>query len=1214
MPSSRRGARCEWIVADGGGRGGGASSTFGLVRQTAEDHHRALARFRSDACRVLVATQVLAEGIDVPECQLVVGFDAPDTSRELTQWRGRARAAEPRYLHMAANGDGGAHIERLRRLAEATHRAAAAWDLGSAPASFDWPTSDAIVEAETGATMPEEEAKSYLHSRVYEMSFGDGEIDLSEKHFSERTNFWMSEPDAAGAYSCTVLLEPVLLCEVKSEVDGDDLVVVEGGEAVRRAPRRVSSGACSTKDAAKAAAALAGCRTLRKLGVLDAHLLVAGRARLRRELLADHRPPTRSTRRANAYELAAKEVHVRSLPRCLTRPANGRRTEWWLHRMNIGGAPSTLALLLPAEAPRDPFVVRGDSVQLTLLRSLSLDDDEQRLVVEWLRGSLDLVMRVSLQAAAEREKCGAEPGEPLDESLGAPRRLIAHTLHGAYEAARLDAATGAAVAPAAEATAAKLTADARKAAAEAAEEKLVVVLDLDRTLWQGSAADFADDDAFARFKLVDGRRDAVVVPDWAGDADRTAHLDLFPEVRGVIELLRDAGCTVALASLGHATAAKALLRTFALPLPLRDGAPIVDPDDDEACGLVRIGAGVGDGKAWHLQQIADAVAGGDVEQLLLFDDDRKNVGAAEALGATGHHIDHALGLTAEALLEGLQKALGRRGDDAFTPHELELRKAGKKEAARKERQSRQAAEVAKIADRHASLAQARLDAIAVAPGCWLAAPLVAGGEAQLDWPFMREAVGCYATCAWPSVQQAVERSGDPGAGLLGAPALDVEPRSAQGVSLECCALVRTSERQWKLLTAVELDHENAAVSGYAQTRTLKTGKAHLLRWHDAATKKYLTHADALERGHLAADARALPLRSAHVDALRMLRPLLWRLEHVALGEDAAAQPVDVPADAASASAQLSSTMESIPLSLRCAALSHKNAACGVDYEVLEFVGDAGLDLLAVVTAMAARPQASEGELTIDKAEMVRNMTLYRRGTLLGLPAVCLQRLFDKEKQLPELRKRLLSKKEIADLVEAILGAAWEAAARDAVGLTPGQPLADGALNTLITSSLPFFQQCILPPEKSIGSPSFDELLALACKEQIDEWNEAQPTAPGSPGAAERLLGCHFERHPWLRSAVAGRGPRRQRTPAPRSRHHRRRSCARAPRTVTRAVCSPSSSSAAPTPTPRRPGRRHLLRKPHRQHLRPHCWRRQLLRQRRFHHRRLQKCRRTRSAI
>ena len=257
---------CEWIVADGGGRGGGASSTFGLVRQTAEDHHRALARFRSDACRVLVATQVLAEGIDVPECQLVVGFDAPDTSRELTQWRGRARAAEPRYLHMAANGDGGAHIVRLQRLAEATHRAAAAWDLGSAPASFDWPTSDAIVEAETGATMPEEEAKSYLHSRVYEMSFGDGEIDLSEKHFSERNNFWMSEPDAAGAYSCTVLLEPVLLCEVKTEVDGDDLVVVEGGEAVRRAPRRVSSGACSTKDAAMAAAALAGCRTLRKLG------------------------------------------------------------------------------------------------------------------------------------------------------------------------------------------------------------------------------------------------------------------------------------------------------------------------------------------------------------------------------------------------------------------------------------------------------------------------------------------------------------------------------------------------------------------------------------------------------------------------------------------------------------------------------------------------------------------------------------------------------------------------------------------------------------------------------------------------------------------------------------------------------------------------------------------------------------------------------------
>ena len=78
---------------------------------------------------------------------------------------------------------------RAAAAAEATHRAAAAWDLGSTPASFDWPTLDAIVETETGATMPEEEAKSYLHSRVYEMSFGDGEIDLSENHFSEQTTF-----------------------------------------------------------------------------------------------------------------------------------------------------------------------------------------------------------------------------------------------------------------------------------------------------------------------------------------------------------------------------------------------------------------------------------------------------------------------------------------------------------------------------------------------------------------------------------------------------------------------------------------------------------------------------------------------------------------------------------------------------------------------------------------------------------------------------------------------------------------------------------------------------------------------------------------------------------------------------------------------------------------------------------------------------------------
>ena len=185
--------------------------------------------------------------------------------------------------------------------------------------------------------------------------------------------------------------------------------------------------------------------------------------------------------------------------------------------------------------------------------------------------------------------------------------------------------------------------------------------------------------------------------------------------------------------------------------------------------------------------------------------------------------------------------------------------------------------------------------------------------------------------------------------------------------------------------------------------------------------------------------------------------------------------------------------------------------------------------------------------------MVRNMTLYRRGTLLGLPAVCLQRPFDKEKQLPELRKRLLSKKEIADLVEAILGAAWEAAARDAVGLTPGQPLADGALNTLITSSLPF-SSSILPPEKSIGSPSFDELVALACKEQIDEWNAAQPTAPGSPAppsgcsAATSSATRGYARRRGLEQSASLPAPRVLRRQVPRRRH-----LVRAPRAPRRAA-------------------------------------------------------------
>uniref|UniRef100_A0A0E0KFW1 Uncharacterized protein n=1 Tax=Oryza punctata TaxID=4537 RepID=A0A0E0KFW1_ORYPU len=94
-----------------------AGNRSGLLSQRRKNHTEIVESFRKGKVHIIIATQILEEGLDVPSCNLVIRFDQSATVCSFIQSRGRARMENSDYLLLVGRGDVEAHTKAKKFLA-----------------------------------------------------------------------------------------------------------------------------------------------------------------------------------------------------------------------------------------------------------------------------------------------------------------------------------------------------------------------------------------------------------------------------------------------------------------------------------------------------------------------------------------------------------------------------------------------------------------------------------------------------------------------------------------------------------------------------------------------------------------------------------------------------------------------------------------------------------------------------------------------------------------------------------------------------------------------------------------------------------------------------------------------------------------------------------------------------------------------------------------